>query len=245
MNDLIPLGTGNSRFLKSSIPENITFAQLVQLLRGGTFPVDFNGLNPEGISQMGSAYSKGNVLPDDVCAMLGISTESEPKDAFSLLQRLVYTTPVVLQEGNIPDAGNVTTINIDVDTAQWEDYDYVLFDYVGKNSQKGYLTGVRLNNSNSNDQTYWALYSDYRDPFNGQTYVAFNNYSNIGLLRFNVRKNLSNYVAVAFESDWVYSWGTHRGKLRYSNLNSLTFVNTHSSQTWQNFKYKIYGVNIL
>lgn len=85
MNDLIPLGTGNSRFLKSSIPENITFAQLVQLLRGGTFPVDFNGLNPEGISQMGSVYSKGNVLPDDVCAMLGISTESEPKDAFSRL----------------------------------------------------------------------------------------------------------------------------------------------------------------
>lgn len=30
----------------------------------------------------GSAYNKANVLPDDVCDMLGIPTTSEPKDAF-------------------------------------------------------------------------------------------------------------------------------------------------------------------
>lgn len=34
-------------------------------------------------TQEGSAYTKGNVLPDDVCTAYGIDTEtSEPKDAF-------------------------------------------------------------------------------------------------------------------------------------------------------------------
>ncbi len=85
MKDLVPKGTGNSRFLRSSIPENITHAELVALLRAGTFPVDFAGLNAEGVAVVGSAYNKANVLPDDVCAVLGVPTSAEPKDAFSKL----------------------------------------------------------------------------------------------------------------------------------------------------------------
>lgn len=85
MKDMVPKGTGNSRFLRSSIPENITHEELVALLRAGTFPVDFAGLNTEGIATQGSAYNKANVLPDDVCNLLGISTSSEPKAAFSAL----------------------------------------------------------------------------------------------------------------------------------------------------------------
>ena len=82
MKDLVPKGTGNSRFLRSSIPENITHAELVALLRAGTFPVDFAGLNADGVAVVGSAYSKANVLPDDVCTALGIPASAEPKDAF-------------------------------------------------------------------------------------------------------------------------------------------------------------------
>lgn len=85
MKDLVPKGTGNSRFLRSSIPENITHEELVALLRTGTFPVDFAGLNADGVAVVGSAYNKANVLPDDVCNALGISTISEPKDAFIAL----------------------------------------------------------------------------------------------------------------------------------------------------------------
>ena len=87
MKDMVPKGTGNSRFLRSSIPENITHEELVALLRAGTFPVDFAGLNIEGIATQGSAYSKANVLPDDVCTALGIATSSEPKDAFLSINR--------------------------------------------------------------------------------------------------------------------------------------------------------------
>lgn len=85
MKDMVPKGTGNSRFLRSSIPENITYEELVALLRSGKFPVDFAGLNLEGIATQGSAYNKANVLPDGVCTSLGIPTSSEPKDAFGKL----------------------------------------------------------------------------------------------------------------------------------------------------------------
>lgn len=86
MNDLIPLGTGNSRFMKSGISPNTTYQQLLTMLINGTFPFDFNGINPAGVSQMGSAYSVANVLPEDVCSALGIPNTSEPKDAFAQLQ---------------------------------------------------------------------------------------------------------------------------------------------------------------
>ena len=85
MRDMIPKGTGNSRFLKSSIPEGVTWEQFINLWRSGKFPVDFAGLNEDGINVLGSAYNKGNVLPDTVCTRLDISTSSEPKDAFLAL----------------------------------------------------------------------------------------------------------------------------------------------------------------
>lgn len=86
MKDLVPKGTGNSRLLRSSIPANITHEELVALLRAGTFPVDFAGLNADGVAVVGSAYNKANVLPDDLCSKLGIpTTTAEPKDAFSIL----------------------------------------------------------------------------------------------------------------------------------------------------------------
>lgn len=38
-------------------------------------------------TQEGSAYTKGNVLPDDVCSILGLNSDTaEPKDAFTGLQ---------------------------------------------------------------------------------------------------------------------------------------------------------------
>ena len=83
MKDMIPKATGDSRFLRSSVPANITHETLVALFRSGKFPVDFNGLNASGIAVVGSAYNKANVLPDDTCNELELdSTIAEPKDAF-------------------------------------------------------------------------------------------------------------------------------------------------------------------
>lgn len=42
----------------------------------------------DNAAQDGSVYSKGNVLPDDVCDALGIDRqESEPKDAFFAVRK--------------------------------------------------------------------------------------------------------------------------------------------------------------
>jgi hypothetical protein len=43
----------------------------------------------DGATQVGSSYTKGNVLPDDVCDLLGIPRDSsEPKDAFVRLRKI-------------------------------------------------------------------------------------------------------------------------------------------------------------
>ena len=106
MKDLVPKGTGNSRLLRSSIPANITFAEMVTMLRNGTFPVDFAGLNSAGVAVVGSAYSKANVLPDDVCSGLGIPTTAEPKDAFIAAHKKSWrelTRITTSQKWTVPD----------------------------------------------------------------------------------------------------------------------------------------------
>lgn len=84
MQDLEIKGTGNSRFLKSSVPATTTWEDFLTMLRAGNLPIDLTGLNSAGIiTQNPSAYNKANVLPDDVCSALGIDPQtSEPKDAF-------------------------------------------------------------------------------------------------------------------------------------------------------------------
>lgn len=86
MKDLVTTGTGNSRNLKSSIPAGTSWEDALDMLRAGTFPIDLNGLNEDGVSTAGSAYNKANVLPDPLCTDLGIpSSTAEPKDAFEAL----------------------------------------------------------------------------------------------------------------------------------------------------------------
>ena len=91
MQDLEIKGTGNSRYIKSSVPATTTWDDFLTMLRAGNLPIDLMGLNTSGIiTQSPSAYNKANVLPDDVCQELSIDPDtSEPKDAF--LAGLAYT----------------------------------------------------------------------------------------------------------------------------------------------------------
>ena len=63
MKDMIITGTGDSRKLKSSIPEGTTWEEALAMLRSGTFPVDF-GSTYVGISQHGTPLNKDTFLPD-------------------------------------------------------------------------------------------------------------------------------------------------------------------------------------
>lgn len=72
MKDTIIKGTGNSRYLKAAIPENITHAELVQMLRNGTFPIDLNGINEGGIEQLGTPLNTATLLKDETGAAFGV-----------------------------------------------------------------------------------------------------------------------------------------------------------------------------
>ena len=72
MNDLIIKGTGNSRFLKSNVSLDTTLQELIEMLNNGTFPFDFNGLNPDGIEEMGTPINTATLLTDDLAIKLGL-----------------------------------------------------------------------------------------------------------------------------------------------------------------------------
>lgn len=73
-------GTGNSRLLKSSIPEGTTWAEALALLRAGTFPVDFAGFNPAGIQEQGTLLNKATLLQDRTAEALELPQEDPTID---------------------------------------------------------------------------------------------------------------------------------------------------------------------
>lgn len=77
MKDMVPKGTGNSRFMKSAIPANITHEELVALLRAGTFPYDLGSLNPTGIATQGTPLNKNSLLRDEIAQLLGFQQTAD------------------------------------------------------------------------------------------------------------------------------------------------------------------------
>lgn len=85
MKDFIPKGTGNSRWMKSSIPTGTTWEEALAMLRAGTFPFDLNGINSAGVAQMGDALNKANLLPDAVGALYGLGSDAVPSRVLEYL----------------------------------------------------------------------------------------------------------------------------------------------------------------
>ena len=85
MENLVPLGPGNSRLMKSNIPASTTLAQLIQMLNNGTFPYDVGPLNPAGISQQGTPLNKDTLLKDATAALYGLGSEAAPDDVLGML----------------------------------------------------------------------------------------------------------------------------------------------------------------
>lgn len=83
-------GNGNSRYLKTvgeALSLYPTYEDFLQAMIAGTFPVDFNGINKDGWTQLGTHLNKANLLSDTVISTLGLSTgaNSTPNDAFNVL----------------------------------------------------------------------------------------------------------------------------------------------------------------
>ena len=107
MQDAIMKGNGNSRYLKTvgeALSLYPTYEDFMQAMVAGIFPVDFNGINKDGWTQLGTHLNKANLLSDTVISTLGLSTgvNSTPNDAFNVLANVgnvhVWRKTVVAEE---------------------------------------------------------------------------------------------------------------------------------------------------
>lgn len=88
MKDAIALGTGNSRYLKSVsgfMSLYPTYESFVAALVAGTLPIDLNGINPDGWSQLGTALDKAHLLTDATAALMDLGAEATVNDALATL----------------------------------------------------------------------------------------------------------------------------------------------------------------
>ena len=79
MQDFIPNGTGNSRYLKSVasfLTDYPNYAAFAAALIAGTLPLDLNGVNPSGYSQLGTPLNKANLLDDATATALELSDQT-------------------------------------------------------------------------------------------------------------------------------------------------------------------------
>ena len=144
MENLVPLGTGNSRFMKSNIPANTTLAQLIQMLNNGTFPYDVGSINLAGISQQGTPLNKATLLQDATAALYGLTPTAVPDDVFSFLgkynlywwKRRTYQSEWVTETENI-------TVNDD-NALSW--FVITIFDSYGRYDVR-YANNIQVSDS--------------------------------------------------------------------------------------------------
>lgn len=86
MKDFVSKGQGDSRYLKSNLLEGTSWDAALALLRAGTFPIDLNGVNPDGYTQLGTALNKANLLTDATASALDLSGDDPTvNDAFAAI----------------------------------------------------------------------------------------------------------------------------------------------------------------
>lgn len=112
MKDSILKGTGNSRYLKSAIPDNTTWAEALAMLQAGTFPMDLNGINDAGFQQVGTPLNKANLLKDATADIINLSASATPDEMFSALAKLTGITYVLAGNGVTVTATNGNTTKI-------------------------------------------------------------------------------------------------------------------------------------
>lgn len=112
MHDCVPLGTGNSRFLKSSIPADATWEQARELFRKGLFPTDIGPVNEAGVAQKGDPLNQETLLKTAVAALYGKDGAAVPSDIFEILSKAALYEHGVIKD--VLGASSVKPGNCDI-----------------------------------------------------------------------------------------------------------------------------------
>jgi hypothetical protein len=166
-------GNGNSRYLKTvgeALSLYPTYEDFMQAMVAGIFPVDFNGINKDGWTQLGTHLNKANLLSDTVISTLGLSTgaNSTPNDAFNVLANIgnvhVWRKTVVAEE-EVPAGYKLVDDNTD---RTLDDVPNALINLGNSNQRTAYINcadsitvddggGISLNSATTHYQANDAL----------------------------------------------------------------------------------------
>ena len=113
MKESVIKGTGNSRYLKSSLEGITTWEQFRDALAAGTLPVDLNGINPEGFQQLGDPLNKVTLLKDATAGLYGKDNTAVPDDMYQHLSAATLWTNSRLRTARILDSWKLSTEEIE------------------------------------------------------------------------------------------------------------------------------------
>lgn len=142
----------------------------MQAMVTGIFPVDFNGINKDGWTQLGTLLNTANLLSDTVISTLGLSTgvNSTPNDAFNVLANIgnvhVWRKTVVAEE-EVPAGYKLVDDNTD---RTLDDVPNALINLGNSNQRTAYINcadsitvddggGISLNSATTHYQANDAL----------------------------------------------------------------------------------------
>lgn len=89
MIDSVIAGTGDSRYLRTSLAADTTWEDALTMLRAGTFPIDLAGINAAGFTTVGTALTSATLLKAAVCTALGLDANATPSDAWEAVIALI------------------------------------------------------------------------------------------------------------------------------------------------------------
>jgi len=89
MIDSVIAGTGNSRYLRTSISASTTWEDALTMLRAGTFPIDLAGINLAGFTTLGTALNSDTLLKSAVITALGLDADATPSDAWEAIIEMI------------------------------------------------------------------------------------------------------------------------------------------------------------
>lgn len=100
MQDGIMKESGDSRYLRSInglLAMCPTYESFVRALVEGTLPIDLNGINEDGWTQLGTPLNKANLLTDSTAALAGLSYDATPNQMFAALANKLKTVDSQLE----------------------------------------------------------------------------------------------------------------------------------------------------